>query len=345
MGRDGTWVAAVTADLPDLDVAFPMLVALAGGDPEALPRWLLHRGLTHSLFMAPVLALLAASLWWLARRAILRPRHGDPWDLSAPPGPGFARLFWVAFLAALTHPLLDYCTSYGTQLLSPFSSRRFAADAIGIIDPFFTLLLALTLSTCWLVRRFRPGGRAPERVALCGLALLIAYLGAGRGLHDRAVDKALAVVGNEAVVSAEAYPAVGSIFMWRAVVETQTRWHVMRVHFLAPAERQVRAAAPVEKPLKDRWHALALAVPQAAEFAWFSDRPMRWESRLRNGLHVVTFHDMRYAWPLDGVDGLWSFEVALDDEGNVREARKIHPVPHAGRRRMFTEVWHELWNP
>ncbi|MCY2926896.1 MAG: metal-dependent hydrolase [Planctomycetota bacterium] len=340
VGRDATWVAAVAGDLADVDVVFPTLVAFAGGDPTSLPRWMAHRGLTHSLFMAPVLALAAATIWWLARRAILRSRANGSSALSpSPPEPGFAWLFWATFVAALTHPLLDYCTSYGTQLLSPFSSQRFAADAIGIIDILFTSVLALTLPVCWLVRRRRPGGKAPGRIALA------AYLGTGRLVHDRAIDKALAAIGNEPVVSAEAYPAIGSIFLWRTVVETPTHWHVARVHFLAPAIRQVRLARPVEKPLEDQWHALALAAPQAVEFAWFSGRPMRWEPRSRNGQHVVAFHDMRYAWPLDGVDGLWNLEVTLDNAGNVVTAQRAQPVPTGGRRRMFREVWQELWNP
>lgn len=347
VGRDATWVAAVAGDLADVDVVFPTLVAFAGGDPTSLPRWMAHRGLTHSLFMVPVLALAAATIWWLARRAILRSRANGSSALSpSPPGPGFAWLFGATFVAALTHPLLDYCTSYGTQLLSPFSSQRFAADAVGIIDILFTSVLALTLPVCWLLRRRRrPSGQAPGRVALAALALLAAYLGTGRLLHDRAIDKALAAIGSEPVVSAEAYPAIGSIFLWRTVVETPTHWHVARVHFLAPATRQVRPARPVEKPLEDQWYALAQGAPQAVEFAWFSGRPMRWEPRPRNGQHVVTFHDMRYAWPLDGVDGLWNFEVTLDDAGNVLETQQIHPVGPGGRRKMFREVWQELWNP
>ncbi|MEI7835034.1 MAG: metal-dependent hydrolase [Planctomycetota bacterium] len=344
VGRDATWVAAITADLADLDVAFPTLMALAGGDPQSLPRWMAHRGLTHSLFMVPVLALLAAAVWWLARRAILRPRSGEPNALASPPRPRFARLAWATCIAALTHPLLDFCTSYGTQLLSPFSSQRFAADAVGIMDLFVTSLLALALPIYWLVRRRRPGA-APGRVALAVLALLVAYLGAGRILHDRAVDKARDAVGNETVLSAEAYPALGSIFLWRTVVETDIRWHVMRVHFLAPPGRELRAAKPVDKPLEDHWYALAHATPQVADFAWFSSRPLRWESLRRNGLHVVTFHDMRYSWPLDGIEGLWSFEVALDDAGEILDARQIHRVPSNHRKEMFSEVWHELWNP
>ena len=330
VGRDATWVAALTADLPDLDVIFPTLVALAGGDPQTLPRWLAHRGLTHSLFMVPVFALAAAGLWWLARRAVLRRRASDLGATPPPSGPGFRWLLLATFVAALTHPLADYATSYGTQLLSPFSSRRFAADAVGIIDVVYTGVLVLALPACWLLRRRRPDGRASARLAAGALGLIVAYL---------------AAVGNETVLSAEAYPALGTIFLWRAVVETDVRWHVMRIHFLAPPGREVRAAKPVDKQREDPWYALAMGSPQAADFAWFSSRPLRWESRPRNGLHVVTLHDMRYAWLLDGVEGLWNLEVTLDSDGNVLETRQVYPVPQGSRRQMFREVWHELWNP
>ncbi|MCY2931836.1 MAG: hypothetical protein NTV86_20555, partial [Planctomycetota bacterium] len=209
----------------------------------------------------------------------------------------------------------------------------------------FTAIPALALPACWVLRRRRPGGRAPARFAAGALALMAAYLAAGRVLHDRAVDKALAAVGNETVLSAHAYPALGTIFLWRTVVETDVRWHVMRVHFLAPAGGDVRAARPIDKQMEDAWYARAQALPQVADFAWAGTRPLRWESRIRHGAHVVTFHDMRYAWPLDGVEGLWAFEVTLDDNGEVQTAHRIFPVTHGSRRQMFSEIWHELWNP
>lgn len=48
---------------------------------------------------------------------------------------GWAQLF---FWAILTHPLLDACTTYGTQLFEPFSTLRVAWNVISVADPLYT---------------------------------------------------------------------------------------------------------------------------------------------------------------------------------------------------------------
>ena len=56
--------------------------------------------------------------------------------------------WWALVMAAsmLSHPLLDWFTTYGTQLLAPFSRHRFAIDGVGIVDPFYSLTLIAGLS-------------------------------------------------------------------------------------------------------------------------------------------------------------------------------------------------------
>ncbi|MEZ4986848.1 MAG: metal-dependent hydrolase [Saprospiraceae bacterium] len=46
-----------------------------------------------------------------------------------------AFVFW----AILTHPLPDACTTYGTQLLEPFSSLRVAWNVVSVADPLYTV--------------------------------------------------------------------------------------------------------------------------------------------------------------------------------------------------------------
>lgn len=46
---------------------------------------------------------------------------------------------WLVFLATVTHPILDSCTAYGTQLWQPFSDTRVAWHNISVVDPLFTL--------------------------------------------------------------------------------------------------------------------------------------------------------------------------------------------------------------
>ena len=65
---------------------------------------------------------------------------------------------WVLFflLAIGTHPILDSFTSYGTQLLWPFSDMRVAWDNISVADPFYTVpFLVCLLVACFFKRTDR----------------------------------------------------------------------------------------------------------------------------------------------------------------------------------------------
>jgi inner membrane protein len=113
---------AVAGVLPDADALIQ-----SGGDALLVLDY--HRHFSHALAFVPFGALIAALLLWpfLKRRM------------------GFATLYACSFAAYLAHPLLDACTSYGTHLWLPFSQRREAWNLIAVVDPLFTLLLALPL--------------------------------------------------------------------------------------------------------------------------------------------------------------------------------------------------------
>lgn len=45
---------------------------------------------------------------------------------------------WLFFGAIFTHPLLDCCTTYGTQFFQPFWDYRVAFNNISVVDPLYT---------------------------------------------------------------------------------------------------------------------------------------------------------------------------------------------------------------
>ncbi len=99
--------AAVVAVLPDLDV-----LAFRFGIPYG--HALGHRGLSHSLVFAALLAGLVARF---------------EFRTLAPCSRAWWRLFAVLFVAAASHGMLDSLTDggLGVGFLLPFSSRRFFA--------------------------------------------------------------------------------------------------------------------------------------------------------------------------------------------------------------------------
>lgn len=119
--RTAVWKAAlwgaVAGTLPDLDVFID--------HGNALANMLNHRGNSHSLLYLLVFS--AALGWGIARW------HGERTHW---------RRWWLAMaLALVTHPLLDWFTIYGTQLLRPFSTRAYGLGSVFVIDPLYTLPL------------------------------------------------------------------------------------------------------------------------------------------------------------------------------------------------------------
>jgi inner membrane protein len=68
-------------------------------------------------------------VWLLGRE-----RDGDA-------GSAFARLLGLGYLAALTHPALDWLNTYGVRFLYPFDRRWFYGDTLFIVDPWVWLVL------------------------------------------------------------------------------------------------------------------------------------------------------------------------------------------------------------
>ena len=156
---------AIAAELPDIDV---LVSAMAADD--SLDMLVRHRGTTHSLWFPPVVGLLSGFLVRFSLHS-----RASPWT-------------WVLLFTAalLSHPLLDVCTHYGTQLLAPFSDRRFALPALPIVEPAYTAIFAVGLAVAALLVRH---DRAQRAVLACVLTLLVStgYLLYGLKLNADAV--------------------------------------------------------------------------------------------------------------------------------------------------------------
>lgn len=197
--RAALLAGAALGTLPDLD-GIP--VALMTDDPVL--RMTLHRGLTHSLLVLP---LIAAAIWWLFRR------FGKGRVAASP-----TRWFWAIQLALVTHPLLDAFTVYGTQLLWPFTPHPAMWSSLFIIDPLYTVWLLVGV----LVAAFAGPRLLGKRAIAVGLALSTAYLGwslVAKALVDREADRALVAIGlGDAPRFSVPMPA--NTVLWRVVAMT-----------------------------------------------------------------------------------------------------------------------------
>ena len=126
-------ILIIGANLPDVDAA----TMVFGGDVSLHHR----RGWTHGVLAMVILPLvLVAILWVFDRYVRLRRSRGlgsEP--LRVLPAVG------LAYLAVLSHSLLDFMNTYGVRLLMPFDGSWFYGDALFIIDPWMWLLVAASV--------------------------------------------------------------------------------------------------------------------------------------------------------------------------------------------------------
>ncbi len=172
-----TTLCVLAANSPDIDI----VVLLFKG------RWAFlqhHRGITHSIVGAAVLALALPLVFYLGDRIIARIKTRDP-------RVRLKGLLLVSILITATHPVLDWTNNYGTRFLLPWNPRWFYGDFTFVIDPFFWIVLGgaaflLTTKTkthaiIWLVLALVPrdrvlGGAVGSGATQAGLLLRLIWI-------------------------------------------------------------------------------------------------------------------------------------------------------------------------
>jgi len=183
-------VGALAALGPDIDVFFG-----SANNPLQLLDY--HRHFTHSLLFAPIGALLIALVFRLLRFPF-----------------SFRQLFIVCLAAWLSACLLDWCTSYGTRLLWPLLPDAFALSIIAVVDPVFTLVLAVGVAISLLRKQKKP--------VIVALMLGLGYLIIGSLQHQRALTAAQHLVMERHLTahSVQVKPTLGNMLLWRSLSTT-----------------------------------------------------------------------------------------------------------------------------
>lgn len=326
----GVLAGSVAGAFPDVDI-----VARWWGDVAYL---LNHRGVTHSLLLAPVWAALVA--WVMAvlvRRwgrwgPLRRPLSG----LRASTTITWRSLYGVCLAGILIHIAGDWITQFGTMLWAPLSNARLGLGTVFIIDLWFTgaLLLGLLLAAVWPHRRWP---------AALGLGLATAWVGVTWMGQQEALDVGRAHAQSLGAPQARVVvmPRPASPFNWTVAVQHEGRYHVAHVNTrrtqplalnsdsgwistLSAAYLPVSQASwqMVEQwggPDTPAWVRQAWDHPSFAFYRWFAEVPALSHTTQAMGAEgraerCAWFRDLRFGFP--GRDGTpFHYGVCLRGEG------------------------------
>ena len=287
--RRWTLAGTLAAAFPDIDFVLTFI------DP--LLYLSQHRGLTHSLIMLPLWALL---LGWLCALVTRCPAHWRAYTAVCALGVGI-------------HIAGDMITSYGTMILAPVNWSSYAWGTTFIIDPWLSGLLLIGVVGLW--------ARRPRLWAGAALSACVALISFQAWQLSRAHDVAenqVRTAGLDAK-SVRVYPQPVSPWRWLLVVDTGDSYHHARVDL-----RRDEAAAPVaddaggwrrlaahyQPPDAAQWHtsarwpavheALAREAwghPEMARYRRFARYPLVHQVVLSPQRKCVWFRDMRFDLP------------------------------------------------
>jgi inner membrane protein len=273
---------AAGALFPDIDV-------LISSSTDPLLALEFHRHFTHSFLFAPIAALLVSGPIWL----VLKQR--------APLG----YLYCAALIGVISHILLDSATSYGVQLLWPFSERRFALSIVAVIDPIVTIALLIGIVTA-----LRRNAAARARIAIAAAAI---YLGVGWMQQQRAehaVERAATARGHT-ITRHEVKPTMANLLLWRSIYASGDAFVVDAVRVGLGTTIYTGGASKRVQPI-DLVPPLTLNSVQANDVLRFARVSDGWLARHPARQNVIG--DLRYSMLPDSRRPLWGIEAHAERE-------------------------------
>lgn len=306
--RSDNWLAALIGVMSGMAADIDILIK-SQHDPLLALEF--HRHFTHSLIFIPIGAFICALLL-----------HGllPAYRKRMP----FSRTWLYATAGYATHALLDACTTYGTQLLWPFSNMRVAWNIISVIDPIFTLTL-ISLLIIALIKNAKSWF-----IGAAGFAL--AYLSLGTWQNHRATEVAeqLAHSRGHQGINLGVKPSFANIIVWKSVYEHEQRYYVDAIRVFEKT-RVIEGSSSEKLNLGKHFPWLKPESQQAKDierFRWFSNGHLGLDPENPN--RII---DTRYSLLPNEITGLWGIELDpnasgdehikyTEDRGEPEEVRK-----------------------
>lgn len=241
--RTKPWKAALVgglaATLPDLDAFYD--------HGDAVSNMTLHRANSHALFWltlaSPVVAFIGAAA------VGERDRY---------------RRWWLAvWLALVTHPILDWFTVYGTQILRPFTDFPYAIGSVFIIDPLYTLPLLIGIGIALALR-----SEKGWRWNLAGLIVSTLYLGWGvfAQAQVRSIAEASLRADGRKIEHLLVTPTAFNTVLWRVVAVTPDGY---LEGFRSLFDRNPRMTFALH-PRGEALYEMTRGYPSVTRVAWFT---------------------------------------------------------------------------
>lgn len=303
-------------------VGWSLLAALVAGSIAFLGQ--------KTILKASIALGIIAMAGWIIRRRYTRHAYDTP---SA----GVMEWIWLFFLALVTHPVLDCFTTYGTQILLPFSDKRVAFNNISVADPAYTL----PFLTCLIFAMFYPKSDTRRRIwnrrGLIISSVYMLFTIWNKTRINTIFENSLARQ-NVAYTRYMTTPTILNNVLWSGIAETDSAYYYGAYSFFdAEKEFRLKTIPKDRDPIGDA----AENDPTMKIMRWFSD-----------GYYVVKQNDATHFEYLDLRFGTFRTRRDQPDQFVFRFNLEKRPdgsfyLKDQGERPRdadFSEAFPLLWN-
>jgi inner membrane protein len=283
----------LAAEAPDLDV-----IGRFHGPVFGFAH---HRGFTHSFLglfiVSGVVVGFVYGIWRLRGRKSKYPDLPPKWGM----------LFALAYLAGLSHILLDFTNNYGVRPFWPFSERWYEWDIVFIVDP---ILLAALVGGLVLPSLFalvdqeigvRPSRFQGRGAALAALGVMVVVWGVRDFEHRRAVAALAARTYQEEVpLRVGAFPTFWNPTVWRGVVETRDSFSLTEVDSEKPEVDPFDHMESLPKPPDTPATQTAKQTYVGRVYLDWAQFPVLETESVEGGRSLIHFYDLRFTASFQG---------------------------------------------
>ena len=300
----GSIVGCFAGLAPDLDIFIR-----SASDP--LLKLEYHRQFTHSIIFIPIGALIVTLFSRILFRKYLSWRE----------------TYLFSFLGYATHGLLDACTSYGTQLLWPFSDERVSWNYVSVVDPFLSIPVFLAIIFAIIMKN--------KLITFFGILYILIYLTFGAFQENRAeyFGKSISNFRGHESKNLTVKPSLGNLFLWKTIYEDNDIYYVDAVRLFSKSEYCQGTKIKKLDLLIDfsELNKKSQQYKDIKRFDWFS------QGYLGKEVNKNIITDVRYSAVPNEVDGLWGIRI------NLNKPASDH-IDWVVNRRNYLEKWKRFFD-
>lgn len=311
IGNKAILYGAIVGTIPDLDVVYGKFL-----DP--LTATDIHRGFSHSVVF---FLLLSPILGWILQKL----EHKNNVNFKE------ATLF--SYLVLQTHALLDWFTTWGTQLLWPLETR-FSLQSIFVIDPLYTLPFLF-----FLILSMKKKKQDPKRLFWnkTGLIVSTSYLFFTLFVQSIATNKFEKQLNENQIFYQEMVvkPSPFNIILWTTNVKVDNGYLIADFSFFDT------------KPIQFQF------IPKQKELiAPIEEEPVIQQlKRISEGWYCITqkenqllFNDLRFGvMNTDSTDFQFSFSYAIKEQNGLYSANELPNKNRAQVEKLLKKLWLRMW--